>query len=250
MFDMEAFRHGTSFPMMLHWDLFLPNEGLWPKTEIIKDTFARIGVFFFFLLFSSKIQHPCYHMRTNYHTKCASSVKKDNLMALRPPSFRNSDTLKSVSAFPFFFCLEFMAALSLLAHSEGSTEPGRHPIPQWQQQGVIITIQVKVLPIFHARGHTARKGGRRGFKKQTHLYDENVSIWKAAFKDIPTFHTVRGGYKTHGFSKVNSHHWLRMKVKQRSAILEPFGNMGKQAGKFKCFCTFFQNQSGNSLFFL
>lgn len=69
-----------------------------------------------------------------------------------------------------------MAALSLLAHSESSTEPGRHPIPQWQQQGVIITIRVKVLPIFHARGHTARKGGRREFLKKTHLYDKNVSI--------------------------------------------------------------------------
>lgn len=144
-----------------------------------------------------------------------------------------------------------MAALPLLAHSESSTEPGRHPIPQWQQQGVIITIWVKVLPIFHARGHTARKGGRRGFKKKkkTHLDDKNVSIWKAAFEDIPTFHTVRGGYKTHGFSEVNSHHWLRMKVKMRSAVFRKYVETSRKVQMFLYIFSKSKYQSSCSLYF-
>lgn len=167
MFDMEAFRHGTSFPMMLHWDLFLPNEGLWPKTEIIKDEFARIGVFFF--SYWSSTPATTWGQITIQNVQ---AVLKRTIWWHSDLQVSEIQTHWRASLHFHFFCLEFMAALSLLAHSEGSTEPGRHPIPQWQQQGVIITIRVKVLPIFHARGHTARKGGRRGFKKKNH-----TSVW-------------------------------------------------------------------------
>lgn len=149
MFDMEAFHHGTSFPMMLHWDLFLQNEGLWPKTEITKDKFARIGVFFYFYCFL-----PSLSERSSTPATTWAQLTIQNVQAvLKRTIWRHSDLQVSeiqthwrASAFPFF-CLEFMAALPLLAHSESSTEPGRHPIPQWQQQGVIITIWVKVLHI-------------------------------------------------------------------------------------------------------